>query len=73
MDGDRVVGRIFKDANDAWYWGVDFMLTHRKSYGTADPCESAVAAFKAECERLAERGGAATVNAIYARPSRPIF
>ncbi len=51
MDGDRNVGRIFLDDNGAWFWGVDFMLTHRKSYGTAESREGAMVAFKAEYER----------------------
>ncbi len=51
LDGDRTVGRIFKDANETWFWGVDFMLSHRKSYGHAESRESAMAAFKAEYER----------------------
>jgi hypothetical protein len=24
FDGDREVGRIFLDANSAWFWGVNF-------------------------------------------------
>lgn len=50
FDGNRDVGRIFRDANERWFWGVDFMLTHRKSYGTAGTLEEAKAAFKTEYE-----------------------
>ena len=35
FDGERCVGRIFLDANNAWFWGVSFQLTGRKSYGHA--------------------------------------
>ncbi len=51
MDGDRNVGGIFLDDSGRWLWGVSFMLTHRKSYGTVESREAAMAAFKAECER----------------------
>jgi hypothetical protein len=45
------VGHIFLQAHGAWFWGVDFMLTSRKSYGDADSLDKAKAAFKAEYER----------------------
>ncbi len=51
MDGDRNVGRIFLDDNGRWFWGVSFMLTHRKSYGTVESRDEAMAAFRAEYER----------------------
>jgi hypothetical protein len=61
MDDDRDVDRIFKDANETWFWGVDFMLTHRKSYGHVESRQGAMAAFKAEYERwLAQTGGPQT-------------
>jgi hypothetical protein len=33
FDGGREVGRLFLDANNVWFWGVDFQITGRKSYG----------------------------------------
>jgi hypothetical protein len=51
VDGEREVGRIFLDANHAWFWGVDFQLTGRKSYGHAVSLEEAKAAFRAEYEK----------------------
>jgi hypothetical protein len=35
-------------ADGAWFWGVDFDLTNRKSYGHAASLEWAKAAFRAE-------------------------
>jgi hypothetical protein len=53
FDGERDVGRIYRvnAATELWWWGVSFMLTGRKSYGTADTRDEAMAAFKAEYER----------------------
>jgi hypothetical protein len=51
FDGNREVGRIRRmdAATELWWWGVSFMVTHRKSYETAGSLEE-VAAFKAEYE-----------------------
>jgi hypothetical protein len=48
FDGERVVGRIFLQASGAWFWGVSFQLTGRKSYGHPDSLEAAKSAFRAE-------------------------
>ena len=48
FDGERCVGRIFLDANNAWFWGVDFQITGRKSYGHAPTLDEAKAAFRKE-------------------------
>jgi hypothetical protein len=50
-DGDRDVGRIFRQADGSWFWGVSFMLTKCKSYGHAASFEDAKAAFRAEHQR----------------------
>ena len=52
FDGERDVGRIFRQVSGAWWWGVGFQLTGRKAYGTADTREEAMAAFRAGYERL---------------------
>jgi hypothetical protein len=36
--------------NNAWFWGVDFQITGRKSYGHASTLDDAKAAFRAEYE-----------------------
>jgi hypothetical protein len=51
FDGDREVGRIFLDANSAWFWGVNFQITGRKSYGQVMTPDEAKAAFRAEYEK----------------------
>jgi hypothetical protein len=35
FDGERSVGRIYRvnASAEAWFWGVSFQLTGRKSYG----------------------------------------
>jgi hypothetical protein len=54
FDGTGDVGRIYLvDSNagtETWFWGVDFALTNRKSYGHAASLDEAKAAFKAEYE-----------------------
>jgi hypothetical protein len=37
FDGDELVGRIYRinAATEAWWWGVAFEVTGRRSYGTA--------------------------------------
>jgi hypothetical protein len=54
FDGDRDVGRIYLvDSNagtETWFWGVDFPLTNRKSYGHAPTLDAAKVAFKADYE-----------------------
>jgi hypothetical protein len=50
VEGAGCVGRIFLDANSAWFWGVDFQITGRKSYGHVPTHEVAKAAFRAEYE-----------------------
>jgi hypothetical protein len=52
FDGERDVGRIYKinAATEAWWWGVSFQLTGRKSYGTAQTLDGAKTALKAEYE-----------------------
>jgi hypothetical protein len=57
FDGERCVGRIFLDANHAWFWGVDFQITGRKSYGHAPSLEEAKAAFRAEYEAWRRTNG----------------
>jgi hypothetical protein len=51
FEGERCVGRVFLDATDTWFWGVDFQLTHRISYGYARSLDEAKAAFKTEYEK----------------------
>jgi len=53
LDGEREVGRIYRvnAATELWRWVVDFMLTHRNNYGTAESREAAMAAFRAEYAR----------------------
>jgi hypothetical protein len=51
FDGDQCVGRIFPQAHGAWFWGVSFMLTGRKSYGDANSLDGAKVAFRAEYEK----------------------
>jgi hypothetical protein len=52
FDGDHDVGRIYlvdsDSGNETWFWGVDFMLTNRKSYGLAVSLEEAKIGFRAE-------------------------
>jgi hypothetical protein len=52
FDGERDVGRIYLvdsfGGAEVWFWGVDFMLTGRKSYGNAASLDGAKAAFRAE-------------------------
>lgn len=48
FDGDREVGRIFREANGTWFWGVSFVISGRKSYGHAPSIAAAQAAFRAE-------------------------
>jgi hypothetical protein len=53
FDGDRDVGRIYRldDRPDsAWFWGVGFQPTGRKSYGHAPTLDDAKTAFRAEYE-----------------------
>jgi hypothetical protein len=50
IDGDRCVGRIFLQASGAWFWGVDFQITGRSSYGHVSTLDEAKAAFRAEYE-----------------------
>jgi hypothetical protein len=50
FDGDRVIGRVFRQADGQWFWGVSFQLTRRKSYGNAPSLDEAKAAFRAEYE-----------------------
>jgi hypothetical protein len=51
FDGDREVGRVYRldDRPDsAWFWGVSFQLTGRKSYGHTASLDDAKAAFRAQ-------------------------
>jgi hypothetical protein len=50
FDGDRDVGRIFRENahEELWFWGVDFTITNRKSYGHSSSLDEAKAAFRAE-------------------------
>jgi hypothetical protein len=57
FDGDRDVGRIFRQADGAWFWGVSFQLTARKSFGNAASLDEAKAAFRAEYERWKSQPG----------------
>jgi hypothetical protein len=50
FDGDRCAGRIFLQASGAWFWGVDFQITGRKSYGHTATLDEAKAAFRKEYE-----------------------
>jgi hypothetical protein len=59
FDGERDVVRIYRldDRPDsAWFWGVSFQLTGRKSYGNVTSLDEAKAAFKAEYESWKNRG-----------------
>jgi hypothetical protein len=55
FDGERDVGRIYlvdgNAGNETWFWGVDFTITNRKSYGHSSSLDEAKAAFRAEYER----------------------
>jgi hypothetical protein len=53
LDGERDVGASIASTrpHEVWWWGVDFMLTYRKSYGNAPTREEAMATFKAEYEQ----------------------
>jgi hypothetical protein len=49
MDGDRYLGRIFRENTNAveqWFWGVDWFLAGGEKYGTAPTRERAMAAFR---------------------------
>jgi hypothetical protein len=51
FDGDREVGRVYRlvDRPDsAWFRGLSFQLTGRKSYGRTGSLKDARAAFRAE-------------------------
>jgi hypothetical protein len=52
FDGDRDVGRIYLvvgyAGNETWFWGVDFTITKRKSYGHSSSLDEAKAAFREE-------------------------
>jgi hypothetical protein len=48
FDCERDVGRIFQQADGAWFWGLSFQLTGRKSYGNAASLDEAKAAFRAQ-------------------------
>jgi hypothetical protein len=41
FDGEHDVGRIFRQPDGQWFWGVSFQLTGRKSYGHAPTLEEA--------------------------------
>jgi hypothetical protein len=51
LDGTREIGRIYLDTNGSWFWGVSWMLTKQKSYGTAESRDEAMAALRAAYER----------------------
>jgi hypothetical protein len=55
FDGERDVGRIFRQADGKWFWGVSFQLTGRKSYGYAPTLDEAKAAFRVEYEAWQSR------------------
>jgi hypothetical protein len=55
FDGERDVGRIFRQTDGQWFWGVSFQITGRKSYGYAPTLEAAKAAFRGEYEAWASR------------------
>jgi hypothetical protein len=49
FDGARDVGRIYLvDGYGRWFWGSNFQITSRKSYGFATSLEAAKVAFKAQ-------------------------
>jgi hypothetical protein len=54
FDGEREVGRVYLvdgyGGHDAWFWGVSFQVTKRKSYGYATSLDDAKTAFRAEYE-----------------------
>jgi hypothetical protein len=50
FDGERDVGRVFRQADGSWFWGVSFQHTGRKSYGYAGSLDEAKAAFRAKYE-----------------------
>jgi hypothetical protein len=41
---------------EAWFWGVSFDLTGRKSYGNADTLDEAKARFRAEYKKWLKGG-----------------
>lgn len=51
MDGDRYVGRIFREnthVGEQWFWGLDSsVISKRYLYGNAPTREAAMAAFRA--------------------------
>jgi hypothetical protein len=53
FDGERRIGRMHRvnASAEAWFWGVSFDLTGRKSYGNAENLDEAKALFKAEYEK----------------------
>jgi hypothetical protein len=53
FDADCCIDRMYRlnAATEAWWWGVSFMLTGRKSYGHAESLDQAKAVFKAEYEK----------------------
>jgi hypothetical protein len=50
-------GRIFRQTDGQWFWGVSFQLTGRKSYGHAPTLDEAKAAFRAEYGAWQSRAG----------------
>jgi hypothetical protein len=46
--------------DEIWFWGVDFNITNRKSYGRAKSLDEAKAAFRAEYEAWQRETGKPT-------------
>jgi hypothetical protein len=55
FDGERDVGRIFQQVDGAWFWGVSFPLTGRKSYGHAASLDAAGVVSQFDCSRASRR------------------
>ena len=55
FDGKRELGRIYRVTDEPtshWFWGLNFELIRRKSYGYALSLDEATAAFEAEYSAL---------------------
>jgi hypothetical protein len=55
-----VIYRLDDRPDSAWFWGVSFHVTGRKSYGLAGSLEEAKAAFRAEYEKWQRETGKPT-------------
>jgi hypothetical protein len=58
FDGEQVVERVFRlnATGEAWWWGVSFDLTGRKSYGNTESLDEAKTMFRVEYESWLKGG-----------------